>query len=130
MWVAGEPTEASVVAALSGTLNYEGKYQAYDIYSDFNVQEGTATLEVDFTADQANLTIFANAASGGTIVNDYEYNAMSVSGNSLSGDISNASSGSANGTFYGSDGKSVGGNFQISDGSMAEVKGVYQVTAP
>lgn len=130
MWVTGEPTDASVIAALSGIREYEGKYQAFEIYGDFRVQEGIANLEVDFTADSAHLTIFGNSATGGTIATNYQYNDMSINGNSISGGAASANEGSANGTFYGTDGKSVGGNFQILDGSMGGVKGVYQVTAP
>ena len=130
LWVSGEPTDASVVAALGGYVTYAGKYQALQINASVpSTQEGVANLNVDFDADQATLTIFGNANTGGSINGDYSYSGMAVSGNTISGGTVSLGTGSANGTFYGTDGKSVGGNFYIENATAGtSVKGVYQVT--
>ena len=133
LWVTGEPTDAAVVAALSGNLSYVGKYQVFGTNNSvFSVEEGTANLQVNFTADQATLTISANTGNaGGTLVgSNYQFSNMAINGNTVSGGTISAGSGYANGTFYGANGKSVGGNFNIRDGSTIDVQGVYQVTAP
>jgi len=117
LWITGEVTEASVIAAKTGSSFYQGDYRTIDSNGNTQRVSGGASLNVDFGADTASLDI-----------GSYNYD-MQISGNSLSGSITNANmTGSANGTFYGPSGNSAGGNFQVGDGST-KLKGIYQVTA-
>ncbi|RLA79164.1 MAG: hypothetical protein DRG78_13500 [Epsilonproteobacteria bacterium] len=121
LWVAGEPTDAAVVDALTGNaVSYDGKYRAIDFVNSNTIVNGTADMTVDFGADTATLNI--DYDSGRTFD-------MYITGNSMNGTQGGGEDGVADGTFYGPDGDSVGGNFKTTfdDGAAVEIKGVYQV---
>ena len=117
LWIAGEATAASVIAARTGSAYYTGDYRTIDASGATLRVDGGAGLSVDFGADTASLYI-----------GSYSFSDMPITGNGFSGSTVSQGTGSANGTFYGPTGDSAGGNFQIIDGTTTNVKGVYQVT--
>lgn len=128
LWQSGEPTEASVVNAMSGSATYSGKYQVYQVNaSNFTTETGNASLSVNFGTDKATLTISSNSL----LASEYNFNNMTLSGNGISGGTAsgnniNTTDSYANGTFYGANANSAGGNFQITNGQSYQ--GVYQVS--
>ncbi len=122
-WIAGEATDAAIVAAMTGTVNYAGIYQL--IVEDGFKLNGTATMQIDFssTSSQVALNILDYDGSGSF----NESFTMDITGNTMSGN-QNGQTGRANGTFYGPTADSVGGSFLIQGQSgNVDATGVYQV---
>ena len=119
LWVAGDPTDADVIAGMTGSFNYSGAYKAYDFGNNNGALiNGNASLFVDFGNDEVDLHI--------DYVGDNSFSAMPISGNSFSGP-EDGGAGSASGTFYGPNAEVAGGEFIIDDGYGVQAKGVYQV---
>ena len=127
LWVSGEPTDASVVNAMTGTQFYTGQYKVHQINDTTPTFEtGNANLSVDFGADTAILYIYAN---NGLVGANYEFNNMTLSGNSMSGGTLTSGGSHAHGTFVNQNATSAIGDFQIRDaGNGTDVQGVYQVS--
>ncbi len=119
-WQSGEPTPSSVVDAITAQdVAYAGIYRAVDFTQQNSLINGKASLNVDFGADTAVLSI--DYAKGRV----YD---MTLEGNTLSGSLRDTA-GEAYGTFYGSDASSVGGNFLTeTQQNTKELRGVYEVT--
>ncbi|MDY0233768.1 MAG: FecR domain-containing protein [Sulfurimonas sp.] len=122
LWVGGESVTPSAVIDGYRSSNsfavYSGSYKAL-LFSDSAIagkSTGTATLNVDFGADTASLTL-----SGLPQVPQ-----MYISGSSFA---SHPSHSTANGTFYGAEGKEAAGSFSIMTPEYEPVaEGVYQVS--
>ncbi|MDD2448358.1 MAG: FecR domain-containing protein [Sulfurimonas sp.] len=121
LWVGGESvTPSSVIDGYRSSnsfAEYNGIYKAL-IFSDSAIAgktTGTATLNVDFGADRATLTL----------QNLPQVPEMHISGSSFA---SHPSHSTANGTFYGAQGKEAAGSFSIMTPEYVPVaEGVYQV---
>jgi hypothetical protein len=121
-WIAGEPTDSSVIAGYSmSSAIYTGVYKGFN--ASHTSVNGVAEMDVNFGADTADLTI--KTFDGGS---DITYNMIGAGTNKISGNESGLGDGSAVGTFYGSSGNDAGGEFIVGDGYGSCVgKGVYQV---
>ena len=119
-WQSGEQTPTSVVDAItSSDVTYNGIYRAVDFTTQYNnTINGDASMNVDFGADRATLTLDYD---GGRLFD------MTLSGNILSGSP-HVGEGEAYGAFYGPEANSVGGNFATLIDNVKEIRGVYQVT--
>jgi len=118
LWVAGEPTDASVISSLNTQVNYEGEYRMFDTTVGIsNTVSGVAQMSVDFA--NAEAILFLQDI-------DYIFNPATITANTLQ--LSGTTE-SLNGTFYGPNAESIGGNFAIQDPqNLITAKGVYQVT--
>ena len=128
LWVAGEPTDPSVLAAYTmGSVLYTGIYKAYDLSSNSStgapsLVTGTADLTVNFGGDSASLVI----NKSGNLWESYTMSGVKTG--HMSGVGYNDQSSKATGDFYGAKGASVGGNFTIVESGTKVAKGVYEVS--
>ncbi|MBU1639926.1 MAG: FecR domain-containing protein [Proteobacteria bacterium] len=130
MWVAGQPTSVSDLAALASNSvvgNYSGQVMAskIDTASSPQVSEvgGAINLNINFANLGTTSAITGNMALDG---NSFTVDTPGTAGNPLFTSTLNGGSfsGFLNGTMYGPNAQSVGGNFKTSDGTLT-YQGIY-----
>lgn len=129
MWIAGEPTSSTDLAALAaGNINgrYSGDVLASKIDANGFVSQmnGSFLMNVDF----ANLAT-ANAFSGEIYLDSLVFSTASIQGttggNFIDGSMNgNGYTGTISGTLYGPDALSIGGNFSTTNG-LSTYLGIY-----
>lgn len=124
-------TESSVIAGYSMTgAVYTGDFVTTSKDQTTSTPDsGYAQLDVNFNADTATLE-FKQSSAGASIVTfdftDVNSNTISTTSATLGG-AGGATTGSADGTFYGTSGNSVKGNFSFDENGVAN--GTYNVNS-
>ena len=123
LWVSGQVTDSTVIAARDTTALYSGEYRAFDAdAASFNtIESGSITMNVDFAQDIVNVTILQNNAQ--LVTQDHTFEGMQIKGNGFAGTA--GSSDVMYGNFYGPNAEAAGGNFKIDDNAKT-LKGVFQ----
>lgn len=130
MWVAGQPTSVSDLAALASNSvvgTYSGQVMASKINTASSPQVsgvgGSINLNINFANLGTTSAITGNMALDGRL---FTVDAPGSTGSPLFTSTLNGGSfsGFLNGTMYGPNAQSVGGNFKTSDGTLT-YQGIY-----
>ena len=130
MWVAGQPTSATDLAALASNSvvgTYAGQVMASRIDTSATMQVaevgGSVNMNVTFSGLGSRDAITGNMALDGR---SFTVNAMGTADSpNFNGNLGDGTfSGMINGTFYGPSAQSVGGNFQTNSGTVT-YQGIY-----
>lgn len=131
MWIAGNPTPASVIGDLARS-NFVGEYNGGARGTQFSASgattlTGTSYLRADFSA----ATVSGNITFPNVITLPISSGSINNASSSFTGTISNAPttpsiSGSANGMFFGPQANAVGGSFSASNtATSSQYLGVF-----